>query len=134
MTTAISGLSGAPTLVEVRKSDVLHPGDSKTAAIIVPQHTAKTVQTTGGSVVKAYTFWVSIYRETQGDVSTGTDTNPALVLLAKQALDVDTLSGASTVFMGVLVDDSSWENQEFAEGVEKSMFGVMYLSCEPRNG
>jgi hypothetical protein len=137
--TTLDGVAGAPTLREVRKTDVLHPVDGKSAAIIVPESAEPITQTTGGgsdgaTTIMRYVFGISLYSETRGDVSTGTDTNPAFVQLAKQALNVNTLAGAGTVYEGQIVTNDAWEKQAYKDGVEKTYFRMMYLSAEPKNG
>ena len=132
--TVLGALSGAPALVEYRKQDALHPGDSNEAVIVSAGYQRMTGRAFEGTVYKDYGFQVSVYRTFLGDLTADVDTNPAYVQLAKQALDLPALSGVPVVFDVELVQDAAWENNQFPTGSEVSRFGVLVRTAEPQNG
>jgi hypothetical protein len=130
----LSGLGGAPPIVEFRKADVLHPREGNNAAIVTVRRIGPDGRAFEGTILKNYGVQVAVYRDCQGDVSTGTDINPSFVQAAKQALDLASLSGVSAVWDVDLVEDDAWEPLEFKNGVEKSVFGLLVRTSEPQNG
>lgn len=134
LVTILQGVSGAPSLVEYRKRDALHPNEANTAVLVTAGYQRMTGRAFEGTVFKDYGFQVSVYRDCLGDVSSALDTNPSYVEKAKQAIDLPTLSGLTSLVRDVeLVQDAAWENQ-FEHGTEASRFGVLVRTNEPQNG
>lgn len=133
--TILSGVTGAPSTVEHRKEDVMQSRESPPAVYVVAGFRRPTGRAFDGTIFFDNGFQVSIYQEFTGDLTTGIDTNPLFVQRAKQALDLATLSGLSTLVRDVdLVEDDTWERQKFREGGEVSRFGLLVRTNEPQNG
>lgn len=130
----IVAVPGSPSLVEVRAIAAAHPRDPVEGVFIAPARERKTGRAFGGSVYKEYDFVVTILRQRQGDVTTGIDANPALILAIKQAVDRPTLAGVPQVWDVDLVDNAEWENKAFGQGYEMSQFGLLARTIEPQNG
>jgi hypothetical protein len=136
-----------PDLIDFRKTDVLHPGEAP--AVIVTIGGELPIEGDGGFALqgagdpnepdgygyvgKRYLIGVSIYTESHGNISTGTDEHTNLVLKIKQAFDVPTLDGADSWWACKLHQHPEWEHQ-FANGAEISRFVIEAFSAEPRNG
>ena len=126
----IRTVSGAPTLVEWRKTDVFHPtrGDGSTGVIVSggPESWAGRVFET--SVNKEYPFQISYYKPSTPSVP-GDNTQPQFWQDMVTALSVTTLSGTK-VWDYEIVTRSEWENQPFTQGIEVSRGGVLYRTNE----
>jgi hypothetical protein len=133
--TVLGGVTGAPALVQHRKEDALQPREANSAVIVTAGFRRPVGRAFGGTIFFDNGFQVAIYQEFTGDLTTGIDTNPLYVQRAKQALDLDTLSGLATLVRDVdLVDDETWERQPFRNGGEVSRFGLLVRTNEPQNG
>ena len=136
--TVIQGLSGAPSLVQLRKENVLLSREEITevdGAVIVAVGLETPVNiTTGGTIFKEYIARVMYARKNPGKVATELDTNPAFVLRMKQALDITSLAGVPVVWSVDLIEAEEWEEDEFGKAAEVSTFGLKVHTNEPRNG
>lgn len=143
--TIVAALPNAPSLVEVRKTDVTHPREitSSFAACIITIGTERVMlavsgagtDTDQGDVLKAYEIGFSIYGTSFGDVSSSLDTNPEFTLKVKQALNKKSLVGVPTVYGTQLVDHAEWEErQDFGDGNEVSRFVILFFNAETRLG
>jgi hypothetical protein len=136
----VAALSGAPDIVVVRDTDVAH-SDEIPCVIVTMGDVDEALSVSGagsstdqGDVCEMYQVGFSIYRANLAANQAGLDTNPDFVLRAQQALNKTTLAGVSGVYGTRLVRRDSWENQPFAKGVEKSVFGVVFLHARTRLG
>lgn len=133
--TALQGVTGAPSTVEYRRSDVRLPRDALPLMIVTGGFQRPTERAFGGTIFKDYGFQVTVYRECLGDLTGGIDSNALLFQNAKQALDLPTLAGLSSFVRDVdLVEDRDWEPLELNGGIEKSAFGLLVRTNEPTNG
>lgn len=136
----LSGLSGAPT-VQLRKTDALFGRDNPPMVIVTMGDERVTNELSGagtptdlGDVRKSYQIGITIYRDCRADIDSNLTLNPDFILLAKQALNKNTLVGVSAVRDTKLVDHPEWENQPFGKSFEVSTFGVVFFAWETRLG
>ncbi len=128
--TLIQGVSGTPSLVEWRKTDVFHPlrGDPATGVIVSGGPEAWAGRVFETSVFKEYPFQISYYKPTTPDVP-GDNTQPQFWQDMVTALSVTTLPG-TLVWDYEIATRSEWENQPFTQGTEVSRGGVLYRTNE----
>jgi hypothetical protein len=86
-----------------------------------------------GSVGRGVALEVGVYRETQGELQTGVDTNPDYFQSVKRSLNKGSLSGASTVWDTRLRTNELWEGRAFGQAGEVSSFQLEFGSAEQRN-
>lgn len=129
---AIQAISGAPSLVEWRKTEAFFPnkpgGDPNTGIIVSGGTDTIFRRNMGPSADHEYKFQVAYFKSTTPDV-TADDVNPELFESIKTVLSVTTFSG-TPVWDFELVASSEWEKQPFAKGVEVSRLGVLYRTNE----
>lgn len=141
----IAALSGAPSVVEVRKTDVVHPREINTpfAGVIIylrTEHVLMAVSGAGsdtdqGDLLKAYELGISIYGTTFGDIASDMDTHPNFALRVKQALNKKSLAGVPTVYGTDLEDNAEWEDRrDFGDGNEVSRFIIRFFNAETKLG
>ena len=137
MVTLITGVTGVPSTIEWRKTDVVHPkredgtGDPDDMVIVTHQGLDSGARTFGDCVFYEYLWRVSVYGRTTGDVD-GTDTRPTLAENIRKALSVETLSGTS-VFDYEVSPGVTWQASNFRDGQEVSWFEVLYRTSEAVN-
>lgn len=142
--TVIANLSNAPSLVEVRKADVLHPREMTVAfcAVIITTGDEREIgavsgagsATDQGDVLKSYEIGISIYGANFGNLGSDMNQHPDFVLAVKQALNKTSLAGAPSVYGTKLIDNAQWERQTFQDSSEVSRFGLLFLNAETRLG
>lgn len=142
--TIVTALTGAPSLVQVSKTDVIHPRDitSAFAAVIITMGdeieigsvSGAGTSTDQGDVLKSYQIGITIYGTNFGNISTDLSSHPDFVLACKQALNKTTLSGVPSVYGSRLVSNSEWESTAFGDGNEMSVFGMVFWNAETRLG
>ena len=142
--TVIAALTNAPSLVEVRKTDVAFPRDITTAfsAVIITignEREFMAVSSAGtstdqGDVLKVYEIGISIYGKLFGKLASDLTNHPDFVLQCKQALNKTTLAGVPTVFRTQLIEHDEWERNEFGKDGEVSRFGLLFFNAETRLG
>lgn len=130
--TIIQGVSGAPSLVEWRKTDVFFPnkpsGDPSTGVIVSGGPESWEGRVFEASVNKSYPWQISYYKPVAPPVP-GDNTNPQFWQDMITALSVTTLIGTK-VWDYEIATRSEWENQPFAQGIEVSRGGVLYRTNE----
>jgi hypothetical protein len=138
--TLADGVSGMPS-GEVRKTDVVHPGDTLPFFVIAYQTeypedwaVCGAGGTDRGSIGMAYEFVISIYRAGSGNVTSGATTNPNLLEDLREVISKGSLTGATTVWAIELQNRPQWEDAGFADMAEVSRFFVRVGSSEARNG
>ena len=141
--TTLLSLSGGPSTVAVRETDVVTARDTYPLTIITmgDEDLDARVDTTGGTsdsdqgtIGVEYPIGVSIYRE-QLTTPTADDVNQQYIQLAQRALGrARPFSALTTVYEGILVRRAAWERQEFVKGVEVSRFAVIFHNAESRTG
>ena len=137
--TAVAAVTGAPTTV-VRKRDVVKPRDTLPICVVsygadadAGWATCGDGATDKGTIGKAYSVVIAVYRSNLADVADSA-TNPDLIEAIKQALNVGTLSGVSTVWSTALETHDEWEAQPFGESAEVSRFVLHFGAAESRVG
>jgi len=137
----IQTVSGAPALVEWRKTDVLHPkrddgdgGDPDDAVILTGGDITPNGRTFETQVGYDYVWQITVYRRETPNVTVTDDTEASLVERIKQALAVTTLEGASSVWDFEVTPHGEWGVPSFREGVEVNRFGLLYRTWELQNG
>ena len=136
----IQGVSGAPALVEWRKTDVLHPhrddgagGDPDDAVIITGGDIVPNGRAFEGSLGYDYVWQITVYRRETPNVTVTTDTEASLVERIKQAIAVTTLAGAPAVWDFEVTPHGEWGVPSFRDGVEVNRFGLLYRTWELQN-
>ena len=139
--TVAAAQSGAPALCEVRDTDVVHPRDVVPCLIVtmggeqeIGAASGAGTSTDQGDRLMAYQLGFTEYRHRPGTNSTDLSLNQDFILLAQQALNKTTLTGATTVYGTKLVRRDAWEHQPFGQGWEVSRWGMIFWSSEPRLG
>lgn len=139
----IAGVSGTPTLREVRTNDQLSEDEADEAIIATLGEDPVVLEVTGansatpgyyGDVCKGYGVGFAFYLRKLTDPTTNLDRSPLYILQCKQALNKPILSGVPGVYDTDLVQNQTWENQDFSKGLLVSRFGVVFYHAESRNG
>jgi len=141
LVTVISGITGAPSLVVYRDTDVVHPTTDTTPCAIVtaggadpvgPHVSGAGTTVDMGYVRRVYEYGVSIYRDNIGTNQSNLDVNATFIELCQKALDGVSLSGVASVDQVDIVRNGAWEDMPFKNGVEKSIFGILVYNSETR--
>lgn len=134
--TLIRGVSGTPTLIEWRKTEVFYPaqtgrpGNANNTGIVVSGGIDRIIRYRFGQTNDhEYSFQVAYFQPTTPKVP-GDDLNPQLFTLIKTALKTTKLTGVPVVWDFELAERTEWEKQPFAEGVMVSRCGVLYRTNE----
>lgn len=139
----VGGVSGCPSLREVRDNDQLEPREATEAVIVTLGDDPVVLEVTGatgtpsdgyGDVCKGYGVGFAFYLRKLVDPETDLTRSPLFILQCKQALGKTSLVGVSGVYDTDIVQNPAWENQEFEKGLMVSRFGVVFYHAEPRNG
>jgi len=140
MVAAIQGISGAPGLIEWRKTDVLHPrrddgsgGDPDEAVILTGGGRTPNGRAFGNSVGYEYVWQVTVYGRETPDVKVEDDVRLSFVERVVQALAVTTLAGAPAVWDFEVTPRGDWGVPSFRNGVEVTRFGLLYRTWESQN-
>lgn len=138
---AISGLSGSPTLVAYRKTDVLAPkrdsstGDPDFAAILTggerQQNGRAMGDGSGESLGWDYYWQITIYDRFDPTQIAEDDGHPLFVERCIKALSTKTLAGCPEVWDYEVTPYGTWGIASNREGVEANRFGLMYRTWEP---
>jgi hypothetical protein len=137
--TVVAAVSGAPATVEVRDTDVVHPEEMPIVVITMgDENPFRSVSGAGtstdqGDEIVTYEIGVSIYKENQAANATVGDRQD-FVEACQKVLHNNTLAGAPSVFKAEMVRRAAWEHRPFRDGVEKSVFGVVFYSSETKLG
>ena len=135
----VANVSGAPARVVVRDTDIAHPEEFPIVVITMGEESVIREVSGAGSVTDqgdklvAYPIGLSIYATNLGDNQT-LGSRQQFVERCQQALNKKSLAGASTVYGTKLERRSAWEHRPLRDGVEKSVFGVIFFSAETKLG
>ncbi len=137
----IQAISSPPGLTVLRSTDSLINPDLSNDAnfpmciLTMPNPEGKLeFEAFGGSIGRSYQIFCSVYRKANAQVQTNTDVVPSLTLAIEQALNLPSLTGASTVYDTQLVPFTQFETWAQKQGFEVSKAAVVFYSAESRNG